>query len=115
MPAPPHALFAHRPEELLDVLDQELGFLQRGEVAAAIDVGPAGDGVLPLGVAADTDVLGENYRAPRRPGGGGQPVDHHVGQQAVAVDDLLGQGRGWVASARALPSALSFMWDSPSA
>src|SRR5689334_618264 len=61
-------------EELADVGDQDVRDLQSREVAALVEVGPAGDGVRRLAVAADRDVVsrGEHSRGdtgirPRRP------------------------------------------------
>ena len=49
-----------RAKELPHVPDEKVGLLERCEVAAAVDVRPAGDGVLSLGTASDPDVVGEH-------------------------------------------------------
>ena len=54
-------------EELPDVGDQQLRLLQRGEVAAAVELGPAHDGVVQLGAAPDADVVGERRHPGRDP------------------------------------------------
>src|SRR5688572_8016027 len=55
-------------EELAYVADQQARRFHRGEVAAAVEVGPVDDGVAVLGVAADGDILGERGDAGRRGG-----------------------------------------------
>src|SRR4051794_35797366 len=92
-------------EERPDVVDQQAGLFQGGEVAAPVHLGPVHDVVVPLGEAAHRrgDVAGEHGDARRhlqaravgeggarleiqpgrRSGGAGEPVEHHVGEDAV--------------------------------
>src|SRR5262245_43984639 len=110
IPAVP-PLSAQSAEELSHVGDEQVGYLECGEVAAGVEVGPVGDGVVLLGVGADGDVVGEGgdaggdvgaggpfagvghlvVEAGGGVGGAGEPVEHDVGEDAVAVDDLVGE------------------------
>src|SRR5215471_1914854 len=62
-------LGGQRREEGPDVLDEQFGRFQRGEMATGLEVAPVHDVVGALGVAADGDVLGEDGHA-----GGNGPV-----------------------------------------
>src|SRR3954451_18494347 len=114
-------LLAQLPEERPNVVDQQVRFLHRREVAAAVELGPAHQvlGAFRLVPQRDLDLGredGEGGRRGRRFGGPGgprargvrplvvdpggrtggprKPVQHHVGQQPVPVHGLLGQLRG---------------------
>ena len=103
-------------EELPDVADEQVGGLHGGEVAAAAEFGPVHDSVFELDSAPDRHIQGEHRdpgrhrgtltRAPgsgmrglvvavgRGPGGAGQPIEHHVGEQQIPVHRVLGQFGG---------------------
>jgi len=102
-------------EEVPDVVDEQIGGLHGGEVAAAAEFGPVHDCVLELDSAPDRHIQGE-HRDPRRhrgtltgapgsgmrglvvavgrgPGGSSQPIKHDVGEQQIPVHRVLGQYR----------------------
>src|ERR1700722_16464316 len=87
----PRLVIADLAQELADVGDEELGFFEGGEVAAAIvDVGPADDGVGGGGAGPDADVVGELDGGGRDAGVGGRGAPSaglcvaHVGGGAAA-------------------------------
>src|SRR5215471_6114224 len=104
-------LGGQRGEEGPDVLDEQFGRFQRGEMATGLEVAPVHDVVGALGVAADGDVLGEDGHAGRHAGGNGpvarmhrlvvdirrgargpgEPVHADIGEHLVPRDRVLRQ------------------------
>ena len=99
-------------EEGPDVVGEQLRLLESGEMSSPSgDIGPDGDVVGLFGEATDTNVVsvhdgaGRHARGlsgwpplrlgitdiGRRPSGGGEPIDHDVGQQPIAIDDRIRQ------------------------
>src|SRR6478735_12402089 len=99
-------------EEGADVVGEQLWLLESGEMSSPIgDIGPDGDVVGLFGEATDTNVVSEHDGAGwharglrgwpprgscitnigRRASGGGEPIDHDVGQQPIAIDDRIRQ------------------------
>src|SRR6478736_4512768 len=97
-------------EEGADMVGEQLWLLESGEMSSPIrDIGPSGNVVGLFGEATDTNVVSEHDGAGRharglsgwpprglgitdirrRPSGGGEPIDHDVGQQPIAIDDRV--------------------------
>lgn len=96
-------------EELPYVVKQEIRLLQCSEVATAVELRPMHNIVVLLGVTPNGDVFGEDCDASGYAGrlwplvgagtlvvesargtrGAGKPVEHHIGEQTVAVDRVL--------------------------